>query len=167
MSAPRSRKPDKRPSPVNGHQLLTGLANLRQGLRQWMLANMPTGGGMTVPRATLLFGLSLKPDAAGMSELGESLGMSPRNMTVLVDGLEKEGLVRRVGHQHDRRIKLVELTPIGKQVAEQEVGPSLASAATLFDDFTADERASFLKLLEKLADSLRARGIEVKNRDRG
>ncbi|WP_230396095.1 MarR family winged helix-turn-helix transcriptional regulator, partial [Streptomyces blattellae] len=71
-----------------------------------------------------------------MSELGESLGMSPRNMTVLVDGLEREGLVSRVTHPHDRRIKLVELTQAGRQVAEQELAPSQSTAAALFDDFT-------------------------------
>jgi DNA-binding MarR family transcriptional regulator len=128
---------------------------------------MPTGGGMTVPRASLLLGLTLKSEPAGMSELGESLGMSPRNMTVLVDGLEKEGLVRRVSHRHDRRIKLVELTQAGRQVAEQELGPSQSAAAALFDDFTPEERGELLRLLEKVADSLRARGIEVPTRDQG
>lgn len=38
-----------------------------------------------------LLGLTLKNEPAGMSELGESLGMSPGNMMVLVGGLEKEG----------------------------------------------------------------------------
>lgn len=132
-----------------------------------MHANMPTGSGLTVPRATLLFGLTLKREPAGMSELGEPLGMSPRSMTVLVDGLAKEGLVRRVSHPHDRRIKLVELTKAGRRVAEQELAPSLAAAATLFNDFTPEERGQLLRLLEKLTDSLRARGIDVPSRDRG
>jgi DNA-binding MarR family transcriptional regulator len=35
-----------------------------------------------------------------------------------VDGLEKEGLVRRVSHRHDRRIKLVELTRADRQDGE-------------------------------------------------
>ncbi|MDT0321182.1 MarR family winged helix-turn-helix transcriptional regulator [Streptomyces millisiae] len=116
---------------------------------------------MTVPRASVLLGLTIKSEPAGMSELGESLGMSPRNMTVLVDGLEKEGLVRRVSHQHDRRVKLVELTEAGRRVAEQELGPSQKAAASLFDDFTPEERDELLRLLEKVADSLRARGIEL------
>lgn len=131
-----------------------------------MHANMPAGGAMTVPRATLLMGLTLKSEPASMSELGESLGMSPRNMTVLVDGLEREGLVRRVSHEHDRRVKLVELTSAGRKIAEQELGPSLSAAARLFDDFTPEERGELLRLLEKVADSLRARGIEIPLRDR-
>jgi DNA-binding MarR family transcriptional regulator len=137
-----------------------------KGLKQWLLANMPTVGGMTVPRASLLLGLALKREPIGMSELGEALGMSPRSMTVLVDGLEKEGLVRRISHEHDRRVKLVELTRTGKRVAEQEIGPSRAAAAGLFDDLTPKERGELLRLLDKIADSLRARGIEVLSRDR-
>jgi DNA-binding MarR family transcriptional regulator len=153
--------PGATPSPATGRQLLAGFAHLRKGLRQWLLANMPAGGGMTVPRASLLLGLTLKSEPAGMSELGESLGMSPRNMTVLVDGLEKDGLVRRVSHPHDRRVKLVELTQAGRQVAEQELGPSQLAAAALFDQFTPEERDELLRLLEKVADSLRERGIAV------
>jgi DNA-binding MarR family transcriptional regulator len=160
-SAPGSGTPGETRSSATGRQLLAGFANLRKGMRQWMYANMPTGGGMTVSRASLLLGLTLKSEPVGMSELGEPLGMSPRNMTVLVDGLEKEGLVRRVSHQHDRRIKLVELTQAGRQIAEQELRPSQLAAAALFDDFTPEERGELLRLLEKVADSLRARGIEV------
>nr|MDT0658684.1 MarR family transcriptional regulator [Micromonospora sp. DSM 115978] len=126
-----------------------------------MTANMPTGGGLTVPRASLLMGLMLKNEPAGMSELGEPLGMSPRNMTVLVDGLEKEGLVRRSTHEHDRRIKLIELTDTGRRVAKQELLPAQLAAATLFDDFTAEERGDLLRLLTKVADSLRARGVDL------
>ncbi len=160
-----SGEPGEIPSFATSHQLLTGFARLSKGLKQWMRAHMPAGGGMTVPRASLLLGLMLKNEPVGMSELGESLGMSPRNMTVLVDGLEKEGLVRRICHRHDRRIKLVELLQAGRQVAERELGPSQLAAAALFDDFTPAERGELLRLLEKVADSLRVRGIEVPSRD--
>ncbi|MFE2184867.1 MarR family winged helix-turn-helix transcriptional regulator [Streptomyces sp. NPDC059455] len=162
-----SGTPGETSAPATGHQLLTGFASLRKGLRQWMHANIPTDSGMTVPRATLLMGLTLKSEPAGMGELGEPLGMSPRSMTVLVDGLEKEGLVRRVSHPHDRRVKLVELTPAGRQVVEQDLGPSHDAAAALFDDFTAEERDELLRLLMKVAGSLRARGIDMPSPGQG
>ncbi|MEU9731866.1 MarR family transcriptional regulator [Streptomyces sp. NPDC048002] len=146
---------------ATSHQLLAGFAGLRKGLRQWMQTNIPTDAGMTVPRATLLMGLMLKTEPAGMGELGEPLGMSPRNMTVLVDGLEKEGLVRRVVHPSDRRVKLVELTPAGRQFVELHLGPSHDATASLFDDFTAEERGELLRLLMKTADALRARGVDM------
>lgn len=147
--------------------LLNALASLRGGLRQWTQSNIPSDRGLTVPRATLLLGLSLKTEAAGMSELGEALGMSPRNMTVLVDGLESEGLVRRVRHPDDRRVRLVELTAAGERVAKREVGPSRSAAASLFDDLTPKEQKELLRLLEKVADGLRERGFDVPTRPRG
>ena len=146
---------------VTGIQLLGALAGLRNGLRQWMQTKISSQSGMTVPRATLLLGLMIKNEPMGMKELGESLGMSPRNMTVLVDALEREGLVRRRNHLHDRRVKLVEIAPIGRRVAKQEIGPAKLAMATLFDEFTTEERGELFRLLNKVAEALRARGIDV------
>lgn len=149
-------------SHASGRELVDVLAVLVKALKQWMRANIAArSGALTVPRATLLLGLALRSDPVGMSELGEQLGMSPRNMTVLVDGLEKEGMVRRVGHPSDRRIKLVELTDTGRRMAEQELGPAQEAVAAVFDAFTPEERDTLFRLLLKLADSLRERGVEV------
>ena len=38
-----------------------------------------------------------------MSALRDRLGVSARNIAVLVEGLEKEGLARRAPHSTDRR----------------------------------------------------------------
>lgn len=100
-------------------------------------------------------------EPTGMSELGEYLGMSPRNMTVLIDGLEKENLVRRVPHERDRRITCVEITDTGRKIAKTELGPSELASAALFDDLSTREQAELLRLLIKVADSLRARGIDI------
>lgn len=40
--------------------------------------------------------------------------MTKRNVTVLVDGLEKDSLARRSPHPRDRQSKLAELTPSGE-----------------------------------------------------
>ena len=100
-------------------------------------------------------------EPVGMSELGEFLGMSPRNMTVLVDGLEKEGLVDRVAHQRDRRVTVVAITEAGRQLARTALDPSQVATATLFEDLTRDEQAELLRLLRKLLDSMRDRGIDI------
>jgi DNA-binding MarR family transcriptional regulator len=74
---------------------------------------------------------------------------------------EKEGLVRRVPHESDRRITLVEITEAGARLAEKRLGPSQLVTATLFDDLTPKERAELLRLMTKLLHSLRARGIDL------
>lgn len=146
---------------AQSRELAGVFAKMGRAIKRWLRSNLPTDGGMTVPRASLLLGLAGKGVGIGMGELGELLGQSPRGMTVLVDGLEKEGLVRRVPHGDDRRITLVEITDAGTRLAEKRLGPSQLMAATLFDDLTPKERAELLRLMKKLLQSLRARGIDV------
>ena len=48
-----------------------------------------------------------------MSGLREDLGVSARYVTSLVNGLERDGLVRRVPHPTDRRATVIEATAKG------------------------------------------------------
>lgn len=147
--------------PLENAELLSMFGKTAFAVKRWLRGNLPTDEGMTVPRASLLLRLTSKGDSVSMSELGELLGQSPRGMTVLVDGLEKEGLIRRRPHGVDRRITLVEMTSAGKLLADEKLGPSQKATAALFDDLTAAERAELGRLLTKLIGALRARGIEV------
>lgn len=54
-----------------------------------------------------------------MGELAAALGIDRPNATVLVDELERLGLVRRQPHPTDRRTKLVEATRKGTSVAKR------------------------------------------------
>ncbi len=54
-----------------------------------------------------------------MGDLAAALGIDRPNATVLVDDLERRGLVRRRPHPTDRRAKLVEATRKGKAVARR------------------------------------------------
>ena len=78
-----------------------------------------------------------------MRNLGDQLGVSPRNMTAMVDELEDASLVVRQPHPTDRRATLVELTSGGRHEAEQVLGPRLAAIAELFDGFTTAEQEAF------------------------
>jgi MarR family 2-MHQ and catechol resistance regulon transcriptional repressor len=50
-----------------------------------------------------------------LSELGNYLVVTRANITGLVDGLVKDGLVRRVDHPEDRRMVFAELTDKGRK----------------------------------------------------
>jgi DNA-binding MarR family transcriptional regulator len=54
-----------------------------------------------------------------MGELAAALGIDRPNATVLVDDLERLGLVRRRPHPTDRRAKIVEATRKGKSIAKR------------------------------------------------
>jgi MarR family transcriptional regulator, 2-MHQ and catechol-resistance regulon repressor len=63
------------------------------------------------------------------ARLGEKILRSPGNLTVVVDNLERRGLVRRERSTEDRREVLVHLTDDGRRLVER-VFPEVAAAIT-------------------------------------
>lgn len=160
MSRLATRQAAREPNDLT-RTLLATTATLGLGMKRWVRSNLPIDGRLTVPRASLLVALATKEEPVGMSEVAEFLGMSPRTMTVLVDGLEKEGLLVRVPHQRDRRVTVVTITESGRELVRAALGPSQAAAATLFSDLTRDDQIELLRLLRMLLDGLRRRGIDI------
>lgn len=60
-----------------------------------------------------------------MRALADSWGTDASNATWVVDRLERKGLARREVPAHDRRIKLVVLTPLGVQTRDELLGAFL------------------------------------------
>lgn len=89
-----------------------------------------------------------------MSALSEALEVTPRNITVLVDGLESEGLARRTPHPDDRRSTIVELTDEGRAVVAKGFETHVARVATLFERLSPREQTTLLKLIGKLTEEL-------------
>lgn len=71
--------------------------------------------GLTPARTHLLWELCHRGPSTQRA-LADALGVTPRNVTGLVDGLEKTGYVTRQPHPADRRATLVTLTDRGTDV---------------------------------------------------
>jgi DNA-binding MarR family transcriptional regulator len=84
-----------------------------------------------------------------MVDLAETLAVTPRNVTALVDGLEADGLIRRVPHSTDRRITMVELSCNSANV-ESQYRAFQNSVGGLFADLTEVDRNTLLRLLTTL-----------------
>jgi DNA-binding MarR family transcriptional regulator len=113
-------------------------------------------GGLTYTRLRLLEALHCGGPAI-MRELGVQLGVSPRNMTAMVDALEDAHLVVRRPHPTDRRATLVELSPAGAREAEQALAPRLDAVAELFEVFSPEEQQQFFTALSRLVAAIDAR----------
>jgi DNA-binding MarR family transcriptional regulator len=83
--------------------------------------------------------LRLEGDDAGVSELARSAGFSSRNVTGLVDTLERAGLVRREQDPADRRAVLVRITEAGHAWVADFREPARRAMGALFNGFTEDE----------------------------
>ena len=88
-----------------------------------------------------------------MADLAEALGVTPRNVTALVDGLEAEGRIRRVPHSTDRRVTMVELTCNSAGV-ESQFRTFQDSVGGLFADLDEADRRTLLRLLTTLHDRI-------------
>jgi DNA-binding MarR family transcriptional regulator len=112
--------------------------------------------GMSPARVRLLGTLHCQGPRT-MSQLGERLDVSARNITTLVDGLERDGAVRRVPHSTDRRATVIELTPGGLETVERLLEPFMQSVIGLFNELPEADRHELVRLMEAVAAILQRR----------
>jgi DNA-binding MarR family transcriptional regulator len=109
--------------------------------------------GMTYPRMNLIHVLA-EDGPQIMSALRDRLGVSARNITVLVDGLEKEGFARRVPHPDDRRATVIELTDAGHAAHRHVYARHADRAAALFAALPPADQQHLARILARLAETL-------------
>lgn len=84
------------------------------------------------------------------SELGSKLLRSGGNITLVIDNLEKQGLVQRERDQQDRRVVNVTLTPAGEAMISQVFPLHLDAIVAEMSVLTPQEQESLGKLCRKL-----------------
>jgi DNA-binding MarR family transcriptional regulator len=89
-----------------------------------------------------------------MADLAATLEVTPRSVTALVDGLERESLVRRQPHPTDRRATMIELTDDARAAVERSMEHQ-AAIATLFEALDVDDRRALLRLTRVLDERMR------------
>ena len=140
------------PEAERRRRLVAETARFTSAFLRWMEGR--ACGGLTYARLRLLQALHCGGPAI-MRDLGVQLGVSPRNMTAMVDALEDAQLVVRRPHPTDRRATLVELSPSGAREAEQALEPRLDAMAELFEAFSAAEQQAFADALARLGRAMR------------
>jgi DNA-binding MarR family transcriptional regulator len=85
-----------------------------------------------------------------MGEIAKSLFVSPTNVTRLVNGLSKDGLVRRVRHPEDGRASYIELTEEGIQRFRRTVPVRQQRLTEDFSRLSTHEKRLLIHLLSKL-----------------
>lgn len=106
--------------------------------------------GLSEARFVLLVLLESSPDGLGPSLLADRAGVTRGTITGLLDGLEREGLVRRAPAPDDRRALLVRLTPDGKALARTLLRDHARWIDGLFASLSGAERRQISALLGKI-----------------
>ena len=114
--------------------------------------------GISEGRLRILAILLIEDRPLAHSELAEQSGVTRGTITGLVDGLERDGLVRRTPSEDDRRVTLAELTREGAAHIESIMPEHLARIALMTAGLSKKEQKSLVRLLSKLR-----RGLDLAN----
>jgi DNA-binding MarR family transcriptional regulator len=153
MSTVSNRTP-AHPEPPIADRLTNSFEAMIDAYARWARGQAASSGG-SASRLRLLYALHCEGPQK-MASLADTLGVTPRNVTALVDGLQADGLIRRRSHPTDRRVTLVELTAAAPDTLELMTARR-ASIAELFGCLSEEEQRDFLRLTQRLGDRLRER----------
>ena len=118
--------------------------------------------GISEGRLRVLAILMCRGEPATHSELAECSGVTKGTMTGLIDGLERDGFVRRQPSEEDRRATLIGLTPAGQASLDRILPDHLSRLSRLMAGLTGSEQRTLVRLLMKVHAGLPAlRGDEA------
>jgi DNA-binding MarR family transcriptional regulator len=105
---------------------------------------------LTTSRMGVLLTLFFNHDKLSPSDLGERLFVTRGNMTGLIQGLVRDGLVRRAPRSGDRRAHDLELTEAGHALVGEYLPHHRRALALLTAGLAPEERLQLAALLQKL-----------------
>lgn len=110
--------------------------------------------GISEGRLRVLATLLSRDAALTHTELAELAGVTKGTITGLVDGLEGDGLVRRVAEAADARVRRVELTRRGRALLDRVLPGHLAGLSACMAGLSRAERRQLARLLAKVEAGL-------------
>jgi DNA-binding MarR family transcriptional regulator len=117
-------------------------------------SRLRTSFGITLPRFDLMAQLERQPEGLRMGELSQRMMVTGGNVTGIVAQLEREHLVARVLDPQDGRAFVVRLTPLGRSTFAGMAAVHEGWVADLFRDIPTEDRATMIKLLDKMKQYL-------------
>ncbi|MGY4827303.1 MarR family winged helix-turn-helix transcriptional regulator [Sphaerotilaceae bacterium SBD11-9] len=101
---------------------------------------------------TMLNLIHENPDVSAR-QLARALAVTPPNITVWIDRLEKRGLVKRERSRTDARAQHIRATAAGAALARKSLAGVLEGEREALGELSAAERAMLVELLHKVARS--------------
>ena len=108
---------------------------------------------LTAPQAAVLECL-WSGEAGCLRDLGQRIGTQPATLTVIVDGLERRGLVRRTADDSDGRIKRIEATEASFELRSRVTTVGTLVQAQAVQGMTRNEIEALGVWLSRLATNL-------------
>ena len=122
------------------------------------------GWGLSMPQVSTLFRLHYR-GGCGISDIAQQLGVSNPAASQMVDRLEQQGLVERVVHPADRRVRMVQLTEKGHSLVKEGIDVRLRWISDLTRMLSPDQQETIVITLAALTDAARRMEIDKEERE--
>ena len=116
---------------------------------------------------TMMCILSKGEEGTQLHPIAEWLGVSPRNVTALVDALEAQGLVERMPDATDRRAVIARLTATGVEKAAAAQRINLADLKRVMGSLSGEEKLQLRHLTLKLLAAAAGTAVERRRKSDG
>ena len=115
--------------------------------------NAISQGIITLPQ---FLGLSFlrKNPGSPVKAFADTLGLKPSSASGLIDRMVQKGLVLRKHSKTDRRVILLTLKAKGERMVDEIMEQKRQSVAELFAPLTAEERTTYLRLMQKVVEQV-------------
>jgi DNA-binding MarR family transcriptional regulator len=111
--------------------------------------NYLTKGTITLPQLWVL-GYLARQRECSMRELAAFMKMGLSSVTGMVDRLVRQELASRRRTEKDRRLVFVDISAKGRKILMEIMAQRRETTLNLFESLTAEERSTYLCILEKL-----------------
>ena len=99
-----------------------------------------------------------------VNTIGPKVNLTPGSISVAVDRLLDRGLVSRVESAEDRRVRVVSLTPKGRELMAPVFRKHVAEIRRVFADASSKEVRSLETILKKIGKRAESLGTGIKRR---
>jgi DNA-binding MarR family transcriptional regulator len=127
-------------------------AMLHPLLRDLVAAELPilAAHGVSMWEYVVLGALDRSP-VRTQAALADSIGADKTRIIGTLDELQQKGYIERRPDPDDRRVRLLEITPAGRDVKQAVQSHIQRGEERLLSELTAEERVVFLRVLERLS----------------
>ena len=120
--------------------------------------------GLSVPKYGVIMQLYDR-GSIPLSEIGNLIFRCNSNVTTLIDRMEEDGLVEKVGHDGDRRVKKIRLTAKGRKLAPKVItGYRGFLHQMMSKNLSRNEQKVLADLLNRVKAGVEGRTRDEKNR---
>ncbi len=94
------------------------------------------------------------PDGVKLGTLSKVLNLAPPTVTPMINALEENGYIERIGSKEDRRVVFIRLTEMGQKFLDEKENHFKSNIKELVNYLGEEDSKTFIRIVQKTANFL-------------